>query len=116
MASYYRTFLNDKSLDNGQQIPEQQVTNLVEDLASTGTGLLVRQNDASLTLDASAIISGVLDAARIPSLSSVIFIQSADPGAATTADVGKIWVDTTTITTVVKICVNIAGVISWRQF
>lgn len=65
--SYFQNFINDGSLENGQPIPESQVIGLVEDLSSTGTGLLVRQNNPDLQLDASKIVSGQIAIARLAS-------------------------------------------------
>lgn len=117
-TAYFRNFLNDLSLDNTHQIPEAQVIGLVEDLVSTGTGPIVRQNNANIRLDGSVIVSGTIDPARfsisIPTPTG-FYVQSGDPGGTQLSDVGKLWFDTTTTTTVVKVCKNIAGTITWVE-
>lgn len=40
-------------------------------------------------------------------------VTTADPGCTTTAHVGKLWFNTTTTTTVLKVCMNVAGTLTW---
>lgn len=40
--------------------------------------------------------------------------RTTDPGCTTTADIGKFWFDNTTTTTAMKVCVNIAGTLTWK--
>jgi hypothetical protein len=40
-------------------------------------------------------------------------VTATDPGCTTTADVGKLWFNTTTTTTVFRVCLNVAGTVGW---
>lgn len=40
-------------------------------------------------------------------------LVSADPGCTTTAQIGRVWYDNTTNTTVDKVCLNVAGTLTW---
>lgn len=42
-----------------------------------------------------------------------IMPMTADPGCTTTGHVGKIWFDSTTTTTALKFCLNVAGALTW---
>lgn len=43
-----------------------------------------------------------------------IYPRTTDPGCTASTDAGKFWFDTTTTTTVVKVCVNTAGTWGWK--
>ena len=41
------------------------------------------------------------------------YVQSSDPGCANTGQIGRFWFNTTTTTTVLKACMNVAGTLTW---
>ena len=69
----------------------------------------------SNTVDASTFVpyTGAVKALALGSNTIQSGAVATDPGCTTTADVGKLWFNTTTTTTVMNVCLNVAGSLTW---